>query len=1032
MGSLVSKISSWRGEDSIIDLAYRNNKIYAISNNYLSISNIEKTEWASVISISSAFPRIITFSNEIYITNINSYNYDLWKLNSTEDGLDFVCSGNDIDYRAKNFIIHNTNLFAIVNGVDGRLVKFNGLSWDIVGTIINNLTDGISFNGILCVTDTSGQLYVWDGNNTLIQWGSSCPEIVSKLCVHNNVLYGGTTLGNLYLFDTLTETWSLVCSSSYSLEISDLVSYRGYIYAGIANYYSNSFFVRNNGSTWEDVIPYKDYYFGGLICFLNESDNIYIGANLSGTLYRYVSFTVETLDFEANKLYDVAPAVISFTSNVESDFPFSYLWDFEDGIFSSDANPIHIFIRGTYDISLTVDDGIEVITITKENYIDSYTTEVINISTIEELQQIGSPGDAIAGIPGFSLRNNYLQVSNIDASSTQFWNGGKGFLPIGRPVNTLSFYNTFCGSYDGNNYYIDGLYISNNSYLGLFGYVGNASIRNINLFNTVIMCNMSDYCGAIVGFQYSTGSCIIENCYVTGTINLVLYGGGGIIGRATKININNCYTDVTIIGNTACGGIVGVLDEEGAIVDCETYGEIEYNNCGGVIGFNNGILDLENCNSNVVLTGDYIGGIIGYSSGNININNCSYTSTITGSFGIGGILGYGSLYNIIIDNCIFSGTINIAGSWNSEIGGIIGFLDSSTSTSKISNCIANGLISSVNDYIGFLGGIGGQVSVYRLENCSSTVVFDFEYLYNYAIGGLVGYFSRIEELYNCNFIGTVEKGTYIGGISSNIQGSYPIVRDCYSISDIISNQSSFCGGLFADFTSGGEIVNCYYEGSIFIYESGSYIGGLVGNGDCLIENCYTIGEINLEGYCGQIGGICGFSGGAITNCYTIMNISILYGELYYIGGIVGYALNSLQNVFYVGNLLVAVEKRNDTYTGGLVGYYNSNNITQKCYTIGTIITTTEFVGGLIGVVRYATSSIIKECFSLMNIQSEGGIIGGLIGSSVARVEDCFNKGNIVCFKDVNRNNIIGGLIGKMYDPAEVHRSYNSGLVRLVE
>jgi hypothetical protein len=1031
MGSLIKQISSWRGDYSITDIAYQNNKIYAISNNSISISNIELTDWTSLISISGNSPVIISFNNELYISNIynGNINYDLWKLNTTEDGIDFICYGNDIDYEVRNFVIYNNNLFAVVKGWNGRLVKFNGSSWDIVGTTSENLTDGIVFNGNLCVSSEIGQLYVWDNSNNLISWGSPCAENITKLCIHNNELYAGTTEGRLYLFNTITETWSLICDAFYTWSINDLISYRGYIYAGIDGY-----LLRTNSSTWEDIIPYKDYYFMGSLCFLNILNDLYIGNNSSFYLYKYSSFTREVIDFTSNKLYDLAPATISFTSNVECDFPVNYLWDFEDGIFSNDPNPIHTFIRGTYDISLILDDGVEYLTIVKENYIDSYTTEIIYIDTIEKLQQIGSPGDAITSTLGYSLRNNYVQINNIDASNTLYWNSGKGFLPIARPINSISYYNVFCGSYDGNNYYINNLYISNDSNTGLFGIIGNAVIKNINLFNIDITC--AEKSGGLIGEQIVSDFCEINNCYVTGSIKINSGSVGGIIGRANKIFLNNCITDVIISKNSFVsniGGIVGFIEEEGSIINCQTYGEIEESyDVGGIIGFNTSTLNINNCVSSMILNGGYVGGIIGYqTTGQIlNIYNCSYNSTITGSSGLGGILGYGT-GNIY--NCSFSGIININDSTNNEIGGIVGYFyyDYGHNFNEIINCISTGIINSPNFYVGFIGGIGGQVGIKKMIDCISTVTFNLPYNFNYAIGGLVGYFGKIEELTNCCFIGNINTGYSVGGLTYNINGDYPIINDCYVIGNITVYSGSYCGGLIGSASSEGEIYNSYYEGNIFLNES-SYSGGLIGYSNIILYNCFMIGEIFFELFNYTIGSLCGIQYKDVYNSFAITNISILYGEIFNIGGLFGYISDSnIENCFYKGNILIAIEKKEDTHTGGLIGYCSGNNNIKKCYTIGNIITTTEKVGGLIGINRYGNPSI-QECFSLMNIQMEGGTGGGLIGETNGIIEDCYNKGDIVCFKDIERDNVIGGLIGKLKYPGEVYRSYNSGLVRLIE
>ena len=81
---------------------------------------------------------------------------------------------------------------------------------------------------------------------------------------------------------------------------------------------------------------------------------------------------------------------------------------------------------------------------------------------------------------GLYWSRNYIQTADIDASSTNTWDGGAGFLPIG--VNG----NGFSGSYDGLGYIIDGLVINRPTTTGV-GFIGWAffcSIKVNNVFRT--------------------------------------------------------------------------------------------------------------------------------------------------------------------------------------------------------------------------------------------------------------------------------------------------------------------------------------------------------------------------------------------------------------------------------------------------------------------------------------------------------------------------------------------------------------------
>ncbi|MDZ7795822.1 MAG: PKD domain-containing protein [Candidatus Marinimicrobia bacterium] len=58
----------------------------------------------------------------------------------------------------------------------------------------------------------------------------------------------------------------------------------------------------------------------------------------------------------------------------------AWLWDFGDGSSSTEKNPVHIYAStGNYDVSLTVSDGINQRSKTKENYISAVTYNDISL-----------------------------------------------------------------------------------------------------------------------------------------------------------------------------------------------------------------------------------------------------------------------------------------------------------------------------------------------------------------------------------------------------------------------------------------------------------------------------------------------------------------------------------------------------------------------------------------------------------------------------------------------------------------------------
>ncbi|MCL2140198.1 MAG: hypothetical protein FWH42_00745 [Dehalococcoidia bacterium] len=182
------------------------------------------------------------------------------------------------------------------------------------------------------------------------------------------------------------------------------------------------------------------------------------------------------------------------------------------------------------------------------------------ISSRAELEKIGDDAS-------YPLNGVYHLSQNIDLS------GGE-WVPIG-DNSTDSNASRFTGTFDGQGFVISDMTItgSDYQYVGLFGFVDNATIKNVGMENTNItaVINKNNPHGACAGgiAGFAIGS-TIANCYNTGDVTANTSGGawasaGGIVGTAytNSITITNCYNtgDVTanapVDSNAYAGGIVG-------------------------------------------------------------------------------------------------------------------------------------------------------------------------------------------------------------------------------------------------------------------------------------------------------------------------------------------------------------------------------------------------------------------------------------------------------------------------------------------
>lgn len=142
--------------------------------------------------------------------------------------------------------------------------------------------------------------------------------------------------------------------------------------------------------------------------------------------------------------------------------------------------------------------------------------------------------------------------------------------PIG-----ISDDNSFSDIFDGGNHTISNLILSDktttdNSYTGLFGFIGNQGIvRNLHIKNAqTIDSPTCTYIGVIA----AKNNGIINNCSVTGSYVTSAQGGPlGLISSLSTGYIINCFTQnntIKVSGDTYAGGIVGSAD--GYILNCYT------------------------------------------------------------------------------------------------------------------------------------------------------------------------------------------------------------------------------------------------------------------------------------------------------------------------------------------------------------------------------------------------------------------------------------------------------------------------------
>ncbi|MBS9463475.1 T9SS type A sorting domain-containing protein [Flagellimonas sp. 389] len=208
----------------------------------------------------------------------------------------------------------------------------------------------------------------------------------------------------------------------------------------------------------------------------------------------------------------------------------------------------------------------------------------------------------------------FVLTQNIDASNTRTWNSGLGFSPIGEALNGVRQREAFTGNFDGQGYTISNLYSNrpNELYIGLFGFLDGATVKNIGLSNlTLVGYNIV---GGLAGESLRTN---IDNCYAVGSVTANSGANnisGGLIGSSRESNIGQSYAIINVSGEIS-GGFLGVSGSD-QIYDCWAGGAVNgVSIAGGFVG----ILDLGTIRRSYAM-GQVVGTISGGFGG---VNNLS-------------------------------------------------------------------------------------------------------------------------------------------------------------------------------------------------------------------------------------------------------------------------------------------------------------------------------------------------------------------------------------------------------------------------
>ena len=321
------------------------------------------------------------------------------------------------------------------------------------------------------------------------------------------------------------------------------------------------------------------------------------------------------------------------------------------------------------------------------------TWHIANLDQLKEFQSAVNGGNTFDG------QTVVLDV-DIDMASEENW------TPIGNAPEKK-----FAGTFDGQNHTISGLKITGGSYVGLFGYLGAATVQNVAL----VGANVSGVkrVGALVG--QIAGNATIKNCSLDATSSVAGSDSntGGLIGEAsgsivvTLENLtNNAPVTNTESGTSRAAGIL----------------------CQATSGAS---VTLKNCvNNGTITTNDgYAGGIVSAKQGGASLvfDGCSNTGTLAnGTKGTGALLAW---------SC--NGSSVTISNYSADVANAIGWLSQDNYDHVF-------VINGVEHYIRVAKGGAGYTFASRYE---AARMMDESYLQE-----IIGFFNYAKTV-NANFAG---------------------------------------------------------------------------------------------------------------------------------------------------------------------------------------------------------------------------------------------------------------------------------------
>jgi hypothetical protein len=309
-------------------------------------------------------------------------------------------------------------------------------------------------------------------------------------------------------------------------------------------------------------------------------------------------------DSSVGKDSDKDGLVDEWSKNCDLDCQAASRWEFDEHLNDTDNDGIVNSVdedddnNGRLDVDRDHNGLIEITTLTQLNAM-RYQLDGIGYRASDNhaLDQSGCPfvffeGAVVQRCYGYELKNDLNFDTNNDGEITaldQYWNDGKGWEPVGKPIRYVYALDAFSAHFDGNGYKIKNVYINRpkGESVGLFSSVKNTTIKRLGLTGSMMFIGGSSSVGALAGTLYRNVK--VQECYSLGKVSGE-YVVGGLIGDLRSKNIIlNSFSSSKVIRESQYssffGGLVGKIYSNNLVSNSFSVGEVTTNRqSGGLIG----------------------------------------------------------------------------------------------------------------------------------------------------------------------------------------------------------------------------------------------------------------------------------------------------------------------------------------------------------------------------------------------------------------------------------------------------------------